>query len=76
MLSRFVDIKSFSEFYLKEFSGFKLLKLTKLKDFFYVMVFEKEQEVTPIFLNSAKFKFGEEFEKFREQLKPCLYKKR
>ena len=64
VLSRFEEVKLFSEFYLKEFSGFKLLKLSKLKDFFYVMVFEKEQEVTPIFLNSAKFKYPEEFEKY------------
>jgi len=55
VLSRFVDVKSFSEFYLKEFSGFKLLKLSKLKDFFYVMVFEKEQEITPALINAAKY---------------------
>ena len=44
VLSRFKDVKEFVQLMDKEM-GFKSLKVTKLKDFFYVMVFEKYREV-------------------------------
>ena len=40
VLSRFKDVKEFTRVMKKE-GGFKILKLNKLKDYFYIMVFEK-----------------------------------
>ncbi len=51
----------------KEQAGFICLKAGKLKDFFYLMVFEKEKE--------AK-KLPQPNEEYRATLKPCLYKRR
>jgi len=43
VVSRFKDVKEFIDHMRKE-SGFKSIKVTKLKDFFYVMVFEKQKD--------------------------------
>ena len=51
----------------KEEAGLRCLKAAKLKDFFFVMVFEKEKE--------AK-KLPPPSDDFRNTLKPCLYKRR
>ena len=51
----------------KEEAGFRCLKAAKLKEFFYVMVFEKEKEAR---------KLPQPSEEFRDSLKPCLYKRR
>ena len=51
----------------REQAGFRCLKAAKLKEFFYVMVFEKEKE--------AK-KLPPPTEEFSNSLKPCLYKRR
>ena len=40
VLSRFKDVNQFVKLMRKQ-AGFKSLKVTKLKDFFYVMIFEK-----------------------------------
>ena len=40
VLSRFKDVNQFVRLMRKQ-AGFKSLKVTKLKDFFYVMIFEK-----------------------------------
>lgn len=41
--SRFTDINAFVK-HMKEECGFKALKVNKLKDFFYIMVFQKVQD--------------------------------
>lgn len=66
VVSRFPDsdCKSFLKC-MKEQAGFQNLKVAKLKDFFFVMVFDKE-----------KRKLGPLQDDFAETLKPCLYKKR
>ena len=70
VLSRFEDVKMFSETYMPNYCGFKIKKLTKLKDFFYVMVYKKVNDIW-------KGKLTEpQVEEFGHQLKPCLYKKR
>ena len=46
--------------------GFKALKVTKLKDFFYVMIFQRSEAATDL----------KRTEDFSAQLKPCMYKKR
>lgn len=69
VLSRFPeggDCKDFLSF-AKEEAGFRSLKVAKLKDFFYIMVFEKEIDAKKLSPASAEFS---------EALKPCLYKKR
>ena len=43
VMSRFTNIDEFVE-RMKNEAGFKSLKVNKLKDFFYVMVFEKEAD--------------------------------
>ena len=43
VLSRFKDINEFVKHMRKE-TGFKALKVTKLKDFFYLMIFEKRED--------------------------------
>lgn len=43
VLSRFENIKEFTEKYMKH-AGFELLKLSKLEDFFYIMVYKKVKE--------------------------------
>ena len=69
VLSRFPengDCKKFLHF-AKEEAGFASVKVAKLKDFFYIMVFEKvkdSKKLPPI------------SEEFSETLKPCLYKRR
>lgn len=68
VLSRFTDVNMFSEKYMPKYCGFKVAKLQKLKDFFYVMVYKKERD--------SKYLSKEASEEFSEQLKPCLYKKR
>jgi ribosomal RNA-processing protein 8 len=40
VLSRFSDVNKFVK-HMKDDMGFKALKINKLKNFFYVMVFEK-----------------------------------
>ena len=65
VMSRFKDINEFI-LHMKKQAGFKALKVTKLKDFFYLMIFEKVKER----------KFFEWDEDFVLQLKPCLYKRR
>ena len=40
VLSRFQDVNEFVK-HVKSEAGFKALKVTKLKDFFYVMIFKK-----------------------------------
>lgn len=70
VLSRFADkngdCKDFVRL-VQEQAGFRCLKAAKLKDFFYVMVFEKEKEAKKCPLPT---------EEFAQTLKPCLYKKR
>ena len=68
VLSRFTDVSMFSDTYMFKYCGFKVLKMQKLKDFFYVMVYKKVRD--------RKFITQEENDEFAEQLKPCLYKKR
>ena len=46
-VSRIEDIKLFIRLMEKE-AGFGLLKISKLKDFFYVMIFEKEKEAVKL----------------------------
>ena len=65
VLSRFKDVNEFVKMMRKQ-TGFKSLKVTKLKDFFYVMIFEKREEANTLTITDD----------FPEQLKPCLYKKR
>ena len=67
VLSRFRDVNKFVK-HMKEEAGFKALKVTKLKDFFFMMIFRKQRNV----MERDKVKMKE----FSEQLKPCLYKKR
>ena len=45
VLSRFKDINAFVKHMRKE-AGFKALKVTKLKDFFYLMIFEKREDAS------------------------------
>ena len=65
VLSRFEDVDVFCS-HMKRDCGFKLLKMSKLKDFFYIMVFTKV----------GKPMGKGDLLKFQQQLKPCLYKKR
>ena len=65
VLSRFQDVNEFVKLARKE-TGFKALKVTKLKDFFYLMIFEKREDADDLDRSDA----------FSKQLKPCLYKKR
>ncbi len=65
VMSRFKDINKFLK-HMKDQAGFKALKVTKLKDFFYLMIFEKVKEK----------KFHDWDDDFASQLKPCLYKRR
>ena len=65
VLSRFKDVNEFIALTRKQ-TGFKALKVTKLKDFFYLMIFEKREDADDLDRSQA----------FHEQLKPCLYKKR
>ena len=65
VLSRFTDVDVFVN-HMKNDVGFKLLKINKLKDFFYIMVFEKEKDAKKSFITKE----------FYETLKPCKYKKR
>ena len=65
VLSRFKDVSEFVKLCRKE-AGLKALKLTKLKDFFYLMIFEKREDAADL----------ERTELFNQQLKACLYKKR
>ena len=44
VLSRFKDINQFIK-HMKKDAGFKALKVTKLKDFFYLMIFKKVRTV-------------------------------
>ena len=66
VLSRFAtnDVKVFSK-HMKDELGFRAVKVNKLKDFFYVMVYQKERESKKVIS-----------EEFYNELKPCLYKKR
>jgi len=74
VLSRFTNFDLFIK-YCKESAGFKLVKATKLKDFFYVLVFTKvKNRDRPV--EEAVNEGEEEVKKFSETLKPCLYKKR
>ena len=43
VLSRFKDIGEFTS-HMKKEAGFKSVKVTKLKEFFYLMIFEKKKE--------------------------------
>ena len=63
--SRIVDVNAFVKG-MKNEGGFKALKVTKVKEYFYLMVFEKKSES----------KFNDWSDGFAKQLKPCLYKKR
>mmetsp|Transcript_11473 Transcript_11473/g.15478 ORF Transcript_11473/g.15478 Transcript_11473/m.15478 type:complete len:92 (+) Transcript_11473:501-776(+) len=65
VLSRFKDVSAFVKHCRKE-AGLKSLKVTKLKDFFYLMIFEKREDAADL----------ERTQEFSDQLKPCLYKKR
>ena len=60
------DCKAFLKC-VKEQAGFVNLKMAKLKDFFYVMVFEKEKDMR---------RLPQWTDEFAASLKPCLYKKR
>lgn len=64
VLSRFEDIKRFVV-HMRQ-CGFESLKVNRLKDFFYVMIFQKEKDV----------KWMRQAEEFSLQLKPCIYKRR
>lgn len=79
VLSRFTDFDLFVK-YCKDTAGFKLVKASKLKDFFYVLVFTKHKEAEEKVDNEKKtFKeveVADEEKKFSETLRPCLYKKR
>lgn len=55
VLSRFKDINEFTTL-MKDKAGFKPIKVNKLKDYFYIMVFQKIKAV-----DENKFD-GEEFE--------------
>jgi ribosomal RNA-processing protein 8 len=44
VLSRFVNVEKFTEKYMPQYSGFELLKLSKLEDFFYIMVYKKIED--------------------------------
>ena len=65
VLSRFLDINKFTE-HMKEEVGFKPVTVTKLKEFFYLMVFKKVVDAKGLRRTTD----------FSRQLKPCLYKKR
>ena len=65
VLSRFEDVNAFVK-HMREEVGFKTLTVTKMKEFFYMMVFRKERTAKGL-KRSAEF---------CQQLKPCLYKKR
>ena len=65
VMSRFVDIKAFTNL-MKTDVGFRAIKVNKLKDYFYIMVFEKET-------NAKRLSLSREF---GSQLTPCKYKKR
>ena len=65
VLSRFKDVNAFVKHCGKE-AGLKAIKVTKLKDFFYLMIFEKREDA----------QFLSRTEAFSDQLKACLYKKR
>ena len=45
--SRLEDVKLFAELMRAEM-GFNSLKISKLKDFFYIMIFEKEKDATKL----------------------------
>lgn len=53
---------------MKEEAGFSSLKCAKLKDFFYLIVLQKDTEYRKL--------PAEVSEAFAESLKPCLYKRR
>ncbi|CDW79649.1 ribosomal rna-processing protein 8-like [Stylonychia lemnae] len=65
VMSRFPDINDFVKRMRNEV-GFRSLKVNKLKDYFYVMVFEKEEDANKLRLTSD----------FKQLLTPCKYKKR
>eukprot|EP00347_Sterkiella_histriomuscorum_P013626 403364001 len=65
VMSRFTDINEFVN-KMQTDVGFQSLKVNKLKDFFYVMVFEKVQDAHKLVINYD----------FAELLSPCKYKKR
>ena len=52
VLSRFPDVNLFIQ-HMRKDAGFRSLKVNKLKDFFYVMVFEKEQDNSRLRLTPA-----------------------
>lgn len=52
VLSRFPDVNLFIQ-HMRSDAGFRSLKVNKLKDFFYVMVFEKEQDNSRLRLTPA-----------------------
>ena len=54
VLSRFTDINQFVKLARSE-TGFRAIKVTKLKDFFYMMIFEKETETEGKFIESQTF---------------------
>ena len=65
VVSRFQDVKQFLR-HCKEEVGLKAVRLTKIKEFFYLMHFEKRKDAKKLRRTVA----------FCSQLKPCLYKKR
>lgn len=73
--SRIDDINKFVAL-MKNEGGFKSIKVSKLKDYFYVMIFEKENSVK----QDQNGKHGKHIshisDEFKEILKPCKYKRR
>mmetsp|Transcript_32761 Transcript_32761/g.23689 ORF Transcript_32761/g.23689 Transcript_32761/m.23689 type:complete len:92 (+) Transcript_32761:469-744(+) len=63
--SRFKDVNKFIKL-MRSQAGFKTLKVSKLKDFFYIMVFQKVKDASLL----------DRTEEFSKQLKPCMYKRR
>ena len=67
VISRFTgEVTNFCQI-VREEAGFKAVSVKKLKDFFYLMIFEKV----------ATIKTGSGYsQSFAKQLKPCIYKRR
>ena len=69
VLSRFEDVNQFADQFMS-LAGFEKLKLQKLKDFFYVMVFKKVKEPSEHAAQRMNRMVQDQL------LKPCIYKRR
>ena len=70
VVSRFENRNTFVNDDMPQLTGFKCLSSKVLHDFFYIMVFRKEKEVSDLKFDKIRM------EEFKRSLKPCIYKRR